>query len=146
MFRAARWNDDAAEAARRQCARDLAHRLPEKFRVLEGLAGHDNVGAFGFDLAPVIRIAQDDIDVWSRGQVHADIFPRRQHKERAVTSVDVLAAEIENDERLRPARFEIIAPEDRHLVERAWVHGFAVNPARPPFATALSEKRLAFSA
>ena len=65
---------------------------------------------------------------------------------------ELVAAELVDDqqsdalERFRPARFEMIAPEGGHLVERALVHGVGVNPACPSFATALSKSGPCFLA
>src|SRR5205823_13351732 len=142
MLRSARRNNDADKPVLLQRARDLAHRFPEEFGVLEGLAGDNDIGAFGSDLPPVVRIAQDDIDIVPRSEIDADVFPGREGEERAVGSVDVLAAQIENDERFASARFEVIAPEGGHLVEGAWVHRQPVNLACPRFATALSKSAL----
>src|SRR2546423_4547502 len=123
MFRPARGDNDATKAVRFQGACDLAHCLPEEFRVLESLASDNDVHTFGRNLPPIVRIAYDNIDVRARREIDSDIFPRRQGEERTVTSIDVLAPEIDDDERLRAARFEIIAPEGGHLVEGALVHG-----------------------
>src|SRR5438067_4183523 len=142
MLRSARWHDDATQAVWLQRSRDLTHRLPEKFCVLEGLASDDDIRAFGSDFLPVVWIAQDDIDIVPRSEIDADVFPGREGEERAVGSVDVLAAQIENDERFVSTRFEIIAPEGGHLVEGAWVHRQPVNLACPWFATALSKSAL----
>src|SRR5213595_624750 len=106
MLRSARWHDDATQAVWPQRSCDLTHRLPEKFCVLEGLASDDDIRAFGSDFLPVVRIAHDDIDIVPRGEIDPDIFPGRQGEERTVTSINVLAAEIENDERFASARFE----------------------------------------
>src|SRR3977135_4567245 len=97
--------------------------------MLESLAGDNDVHTLGRKFPPVVRIVQDDIDVYARRKIDPNIFPRRQGKERTVTSVDVLAPEIDDDERLRPARFEIIAPEGGHLVEGALGAGL---PGTPP--------------
>jgi hypothetical protein len=43
---------------------------------------------------------------------------------------------VEDDERFRVARFEVIAPEGRHLVERARVHA-----SESTLADALSQPR-----
>src|SRR2546423_9694299 len=90
MLRSARWDDDATQAARFQGARDLAHRLPKKFRVLESLAGDNHVHTFGGNLPPVVRIVQNHIDIRTGGEIDPDVFPRRQGKERTVTAVDVI--------------------------------------------------------
>ena len=142
MLRSTRGYDDATETAGIERARDLPRGFPKKFGVLEGLAGDDNVRAFRRDFLPVVGIAQDEIDVRSGGKIDAYIFPRRQSKERAITAVIILAAKIENDQRLGATRIEIIAPERGHLVERALVHGVAVNAAGRFFATALSRSAL----
>ena len=110
--------------------------------MLEGLARDDDIGAFGRNFPPIVRIAQDDIDVVACGKIDSDIFPRRQGEERPIGSINVLAAQIENDERFRAPILKIIAPESRHFVERALVHGVAVNAACRSFATALSKSVL----
>src|SRR5207244_8855291 len=63
MFRSARGRNNAAEAGGLQHARDLTHRLPKEFNVLESLAGNDYVDAGCGDFAPVVRILQDEIDI-----------------------------------------------------------------------------------
>ena len=114
--------------------------------MLESLAGDDDIGACRRDFAPVIRIGKDDIDIRTRCEIDADLFPGRQREERTVTPVDVLAAKIEDDERFRSARLQIIAPESRHLVERALVHACGSEPCLPVVRNRVVEKRLAFSA
>ena len=68
MFRSTRGRDDAAQPARFQDARDLAHRLPEKFRVLKRLTRDQHIGALALQFAPVIGVLQNDIDVRARGE------------------------------------------------------------------------------
>lgn len=122
MFRSARWNKDAADRVDPQSARDLAHRFPKKFGVLEGLPGHDDVRAIRREFLPIVRIGQHDIDIVPEREIDADVTPWREIEERPIRSVDVLAAEIENHERLGSAPFEILPAECRHFVEGALVH------------------------
>ena len=68
-------------------------------------------------------------------QIHSDVTPRRLIKQRSVGTIDVLAAQIEDDERFVEARLKIIAAEHRHLVERARVHRGTVNRWRDSLAT-----------
>src|SRR5438067_10921381 len=115
MLRSARWHDDATQAVWLQRSRDLTHRLPEKFCVLEGLSSDDDIRAFGSDFLPAVWSAQDDIDIVPRSEIDADGFPGREGEGRAVGSVDVLAAQIENDERRVSTRLEISTTEGRNL-------------------------------
>ena len=80
MFRSARWHDDAAKASRFQRPGNLPRSFPEKLRMLESLAGHDHIRAFRLDLAPIIRIAQDHVDIGARGEIDTDVFPRGRAK------------------------------------------------------------------
>ena len=113
--------------------------------MLKRLARDDDIRAFLSDLAPIVRIGQDDIDIGAGCEIDADISPRRQGEKRPVTAVDVLTAEIKNDQRLGPARLKLFAAERRHLVERALVHLPGVNARGRALATALSKSGLAFS-
>src|SRR4051812_23742354 len=129
MLGPARRNDDAAKAVSLQSPRNLPRGIPKKFGVFESLAGDDHVRAVRRDLQknfglskgragtdparvagrnppPIVRIAQHDVHVRSRREIEADIFPRRQPEEWTVTAVNVLAAEIEDDERFRATRFQ----------------------------------------
>src|SRR4051812_23651283 len=106
MLGPARRNDDAAKAVSLQSPRNLPRGIPKKFGVFESLAGDDHVRAVRRDLPPIVRIVQHDVHVRSRREIEADIFPRRQPEEWTVTAVNVLAAEIEDDERFRATRFQ----------------------------------------
>ena len=97
--------------------------------MLEGLAGDNDIGAFRRQFPPIVWIAQDNIDVIPGGEIDPDITPRRQREERAIRTVYVLAAQIEDDERLVAPRFQVVAPESGHFVEGTLVHLSPVNRA-----------------
>jgi hypothetical protein len=120
----------------------LPRRLPKELGVLERLSGDDDVRAFGRYFPPVIWIGQDNVDVVAGGKIDSHIFPGREREKGAIGSINVLAAQIENDERFPAACFEISASKSRHLIERALVHRAAVNDACRSFATALSKSAL----
>src|SRR5205085_9745596 len=80
-----------------------------------------------------------------RGEIEPDVFPRRQAEERAVTSVDVLAAQVEDRESFRAPRLEIVAAERGHLIKRALVHVCRSEPRLAAIRNQVLEKRLAFS-
>ena len=98
MFGSARWDNDATEAVGFESARDLSHRFPEKLSVLECLSRHDHIRAVRRQFSPVVGISEDDVDIWSGGEIDSYVFPRRQGKERTIGTVKILTAQINDDE------------------------------------------------
>ena len=92
MFRSAGGRNDTAEAGWLQHARDLTHRLPKEFNVLESLAGNDYVDAGRGDFAPVVRILQNEIDIFANGEINSFVMPSRFSEKRPVGAVNVVAA------------------------------------------------------
>ena len=135
VLRSAGWSDNAAETAGLKNAGDFAHRLPKKFCVFKRLAASDDVSTSGRDFAPMVRIAQDEIDVFARRKIKAKIAPRRSREERAIRSVNVVTSKIDNRERFALARPEIVATKRRHLVVGTLVHPLSVNRAAMICAT-----------
>ena len=95
------------------------------------------------DVALGVELKVDFVAL-SFARKESDLQALRRVLKKARSTARVVA-KIEDDKRLRSTRFEIIAPKRGHLVERALVHGPAVNPAGRSFATALSKSGLAFS-
>jgi hypothetical protein len=129
VLRAAGWRDDATEPMRLQDAGDFEHRFPEKFRMLKSLPGNEHIDSARLKLAPIVRIAQDKVDIVSRREIGPEIKPRRLIEKRAVRAINVVAAKIDNEKWLVPSRLEVIAAEGRHFVEGAWMH--LAPPAYP---------------
>lgn len=142
MLGPARGYDDATDRVDAQSARDLAHRFPKKFRVLEGLSGDDDVRAFRCEFAPVVRIRQHDIDIVTGSEIDADIFPRRSIEQRPVRSVNVVAPEIQDHQRFLLTARKVIAPEGGHFIVGTLVHEKIVDSR--PRVPILHENHLAF--
>ena len=119
---ARRRRDDAAESARFQNARDLEDGFPKKFGVFEGLTRDQHVHTFRFELAPVIRIAQDEVHIFAGLEIGADVTPRRAVEQRPIRTVVIATAEIDDRERRVLQRAEIIPAELSHLIVGALVH------------------------
>ena len=100
MFRSTGGRDDATKPVRLKNPGDFAHCFPKKLDVLEGLAGNDDVDTGRVEFGPMIRVAQDKIDILPRREVDALVSPGRFGKERAIGAVNVEAAKIDNDKRL----------------------------------------------
>ena len=43
--------------------------------MLKGLPGNKNINAFRLKLAPMVRIAQNEIDILARRKIDADVAP-----------------------------------------------------------------------
>lgn len=84
MLGSTRGRDDATEALRLKNQGDFAHRLPKEFNVLESLAGNDHIDTGRVELLPVVGIAQNQIDIFSRRQIDTGVSPGRFGKEWTV--------------------------------------------------------------
>src|SRR2546430_7150732 len=90
--------------------------------MLEGLAGDQDIDALGLYFSPGIGVGKNEIDVRAGLQVDTDVTPGWPITERAIRSVVIATAEIENGQRLVPERAEVIPGELGHLIERALMH------------------------
>ena len=43
--------------------------------MLKGLPGNENINAFRLKLAPMVRVAQNEIDILARREIDADVAP-----------------------------------------------------------------------
>ena len=72
----ARRRDNAADAARLKNASNLKDRFPKELRMFEGLTRDEHVNTLRLQFAPMIGLAQDQVDILPRGEVDANITRR----------------------------------------------------------------------
>src|SRR5439155_20195099 len=94
-------------------------------RMLKGLTGHEHVNAVRLQFAPVVGLAQDQVDTLAWGKVDAEIMPRFSRENGAIRAGVIATAHVDNRERLVLARRELVAAKLRHSIIGTRVHRFA---------------------
>ncbi|MPM68000.1 hypothetical protein SDC9_114926 [bioreactor metagenome] len=121
MLRAARWREQEDVAARLEHAHHLQPRAPEILHMLERLTRDDHIDREAVERQAIGRL-QHHIHVRARTQIHSDVLPLRVQKELLVAAVDVVAADVDDLERLVGAARKVGVDQALYVVQRTLVH------------------------